>query len=148
MGFTAEAITLMEEILSKIKSAEVNKRTLRSLRSRARNTPSLIMGLGLPQTLAFIASKSDTEYYGYLVTGKGEPKDSEESGYSAYLYIIMRFLTQEGVLEKVPSNMEEVVKSIKKLDEDPQLCSVAQSFLNEFLLEFKKVAEALIEEEG
>lgn len=152
MGFTAEAIALMKEILRKVRGREEGReanKTLKSLRSRARNAPSLIMSSGLPQTLAFIASKSDARYYEYLVAEKqvkGKLKEGEEAGYSAYLYVIMKFLTQQKVLDRMPSSMEEIIDSIERLDRDPQLCSIAQSLLNEFLLEFKKVAEALIEE--
>gem|GEM_PF-2979753 len=156
MGFTAEAIDLMRDVLEKISKAGDEREATsvrRSLRSRTRTIPSLMVSSGLPQTLAFLASKSDPRYYEYLVkeaqsaqekTGKGE-----SAGYSAYLYVVMKFLTRQGLSSgpgSIPSSIDEVVDVIKKIDEDPNLCSMVQSILLEFLLEFKKIAEALIEE--
>ncbi len=156
VGFTAEAIDIMRDVLEKISRAGGERDVAsvkRSLRSRARSVPSLIVSSGLPQILAFLASKSDPGYYEYLVKDvrdtQGRAGKGESAGYSAYLYVIMRFLAQQGLgdeLGGVPSSIEGVIDAIKKIDEDPNLCSGVQSILLEFLLEFKKIAEALIEE--
>ena len=143
MGITAEAINLYKEVTSKV----TDRNALKSLRTRARNTPSMIMTSGLTQTLTFLLSKSSKENYKYLSgTTKEKPKEDEKTGYSAYLYIIMKLLTKQGIIMKEPSTLEEVIDVIKWLDENPDKASIAQNVLMEFLLEFKKIAEALIEE--
>lgn len=149
MGFTGEAIELFNDVREKLKKAIVDKgaNPLKSLRTRARNTPSMIMTSGLTQTLAFLASKSNGELYSILY--RGETKQSkakeEEAGYTAYLYVIMRFLGKNKLLTEEPESLEKVIKAIKQLDENPHQALVVQNILMEFLLEFKKITEALIE---
>ncbi len=150
MVFTAYAVEVLNEILDKMeKSSKKDKKALKSLRTRARNTPSMIMTTGLPQTLAFLASKADEDYYKYLAMNAKKPdKEKEEAGYAAYLYAIMKFLSEKiNVISKTPSNLREVIEVIKKVDEEPNLSAAIQNLLTEYLLEFKKLAEALIEEE-
>ncbi len=153
MGFTSKAIEMFDEVRSRLEKIIQNKEdlsdTLRSLRTRARNTPSMIMTSGLTQTLAFLASKSDSKLYSalYKQAKTNSEIKGEEAGYAAYLYVIMRFLRESEMLTEEPANMEKVVEAIKQLDENPQQASITQSLLMEFLLEFKKVTEALIEEE-
>ncbi len=148
MGFTSEAIKLFNEVRGKLEEAlgkSIDK-ALESLRTRARNTPSLIMTSGLPQTLAYIASKSNGKLYTALFSGgRASGVKDEDAGYTAYLYVIMKFLAKVKALDTEPRSIEEVVKAIEKLDENPQQTAFTQEVLMELLLEFKKIAEALVE---
>lgn len=143
MGISAEAIKAFTEVAGKIEGQDA----LKSLRRRARNTPSMIMTSGLPQTLMFILSKSSENYYEHLWgVKKGGLNEDEAAGYSAYLYVIMKFLKEQGLLAKEPRTLKDVIEEIRRLDEEPARASAIQNLLMEFLLEFKKLAEALIEE--
>lgn len=145
MVFTAHAVNTLNEILTKMS----NSKALKSFRARARNIPSMMMTTGLPQTLAFLASKADSNYYEYLATGTEKPnKGGEEAGYAAYLYAVMKFLNEVvGAVSSMPKSIREVMEIIRKIDEEPDLSLTIHSLLMEYLLELKKVAEALIEEE-
>ncbi len=145
MVFTAHAVNTLNEILTKMS----NSKALKSFRTRARNIPSMMMTTGLPQTLAFLASKADSSYYEYLAIGTKKPnKGEEEAGYAAYLYAIMKFLNEGvGAVSSMPRSIREVMEIIRKIDERPDLGMTIHSLLMEYLLELKKVAEALIEEE-
>ena len=151
MGFTAEAVELFKDDTEKMKSL-INKRciddSLKSLRTRARSTPSIIMTNGLPQTLAFVISKSNNELYSNLSEQREFKKEieinSDEAGYTAYLYVVINFLYNNKLIKCKPKNLKEAVEVVKELDDDPRQASVVQNVLIDFLLEFKKISEALI----
>ncbi len=143
-GYTGIAINRFMEVYNIIKG---KKEIEKSLRARARSAPSLVASHGAAAALAFLLSKSSKEGFEKLVSGEElEKVGKEEAGYTLYLYAIYRFLHDD--LEKIDdcSNLECLAKEIARLDEEGQW-RVLEEPLLDFMVEFKKVAEALLEKE-
>ena len=143
-GYTGTAINRFMEVYGLIKGDKEKEKTLRA---RARSAPSLVASHGAAAALAFLLSKSSKEVFEKLVSGgKPEKLGNEEAGYTLYLYAIYRFLHDD--LKKIDtcSDLECIAKEIARLDEESQWRMLEEPLLD-FMVEFKKVAEALLEKE-
>lgn len=120
----------------------------RSLRSRARNMPAVIASQGLVSAMAFLASKSNKEMFSRLVKG-GELGNysKEEAGYTLYLYAIYSFLSGEHKFLGECSDIECLLAELEKLDSDAAAASAAGELALGFAIEFKKLADAVLEGE-
>lgn len=144
-GLTGVAI----EYFSKVYGLCDNEDWRKSLRTRARNGPPLMVSHGIIPVLAFILSKSNRKMFEELVAKGVAGKDykKEEAGYTLYLYVIYLFLREYlGIVGQV-KNIEELIQEIKNLDKSPAKLSSVGEVIVDFLTEFKKIAEAVIEEE-
>ncbi len=128
-----------------------NKDWERSLRSRARNVPALIASNGLVSTIAFLMSKSNGKMFGSLLTGGSLEKyrnEKEKAGYTLYLYALYRFLSGEKGLIGKCKDFVCLARELEKLDSDRRRAAAASELALAFTVEFKKLADALLEGEG
>ena len=138
-------VELAIEIFTKIREEVGEDRVLGSkLRHRAREGPELIRSMGLIPTLSFYYAKARN-----ALLGEGR---SEERAYALYLKAIMSYLEKIGLVKDVshifssqsrPSDKE--VLSV--LDELSGKSLIAARLLNPFLIEFKRLCEAVWERE-
>ena len=128
-----------------------NKDWEKSLRSRARTVPALIASDGLISTVAFLMSKSDGKMFESLLTGgslENYRKEKEKAGYTLYLYALYRFLSGEKGLIGECKDFVCLAKELEKLDLERGRAAAASELALKFTVEFKKLAEALLEGEG
>ena len=119
-----------------------------SLRTRARSMPSLIASHGIVSALAFLMSKSNDKMFRELLGGGVKNNyGREEAGYTLYLYVLYRFLGgRHGFLGEC-GDMECLLGELVRLDSDVAAAAAAGSLALEFAVEFKKLADALLEGE-
>jgi CRISPR type III-B/RAMP module-associated protein Cmr5 len=142
-------VGLAIEIFTKIREEVGENRELGSkLRHRAREGPELIRSMGLIPTLSFYYAKARDA----LLGGGG----SEERAYALYLKAIMSYLEKIGLAKNVssifssqsrPSDKEVHDKLISVLNELSGKSLIAARLLNPFLVEFKRLCEAVWERE-
>ena len=142
-------VGLAIEIFTKIREEVGEDRVLGSkLRHRAREGPELIRSMGLIPTLSFYYAKARE-----ALVGGG---DKEERAYALYLMAIMSYLEKIGLVKDVshvfssqsrPSDKEVHEKLISVLDELAGKSLIAARLLNPFLIEFKRLCEAVWERE-
>ncbi len=129
----ADPIYSALEIFSKI-AEEANRSNAGSkLRARAREVIGLIEEAGLVPTLSFFYSKKDKE---------------AEKGYELMLRAILEYLKKLNIITKnvetLLSNHNEMIETLKELRGKS---SIISPLLRPFLIEFKRLCEALWEEE-
>jgi CRISPR type III-B/RAMP module-associated protein Cmr5 len=142
-------VELAIEIFTKIREEVGEDRVLGSkLRHRAREGPELIRSMGLIPTLSFYYAKARD-----ALLGEGR---SEERAYALYLKAIMSYLEKIGLVKDVshifssqsrPSDKEVHEKLISVLNELSGKSLIAARLLNPFLVEFKRLCEAVWERE-
>jgi CRISPR type III-B/RAMP module-associated protein Cmr5 len=152
-------VGLAIEIFTKIREEVGENRELGSkLRHRAREGPELIRSMGLIPTLSFYYAKARKA----LVEGgdreerEEERTKAEEKAYALYLMAIMLYLEKIGLVKDVssifssqsrPSDKEVHRRLINVLDELSGKSLIAARLLNPFLIEFKRLCEAVWERE-
>lgn len=142
-------VELAIEIFAKVREEVGEDRVLGSkLRHRAREGPELIRSMGLIPTLSFYCAKAREA----LMGGGG----GEERAYALYLMAIMSYLEKIGLVKDVssifgsqsrPSDKEVHGKLISVLNELTGKSLIAARLLNPFLIEFKRLCEAVWERE-
>ncbi|ADL18421.1 hypothetical protein ASAC_0012 [Acidilobus saccharovorans 345-15] len=125
---------------------------------RAVDFPSLMISLGFQPAFTFFLSKVErfsavSAIYSYL-TGKAKLDDgvkaaicdelrrSEGAGYAGYVAIILYALSRVGESVSVGGNEEEIYKSLLGIALK-ELALAKERLLSEYLLEVKKVLEAM-----
>jgi CRISPR type III-B/RAMP module-associated protein Cmr5 len=123
-----------------------------SFRARARSFPELTESSGLLPALSFFYAKATQETYKKICQlldddGKMEPVEvkDEEFGYAVFLHGTLVFLQELGLI--TDHNHKDPVKSIGELKEVSRL-ALARNFLLPYVLELKKLSEALFKGEG
>jgi CRISPR type III-B/RAMP module-associated protein Cmr5 len=142
-------VELAIEIFTKIREEVGEDRELGSkLRHRAREGPELIRSMGLIPTLSFYYAKARK-----ALVGGG---DREEKAYALYLMAMMSYLEKIGLAKNVSSifssqsrqsDKEVHDKLINVLNELTGKSLIAARLLNPFLVEFKRLCEAVWERE-
>jgi CRISPR type III-B/RAMP module-associated protein Cmr5 len=143
-------VELAIEIFTKVREKVGEDRELGSkLRHRAREGPELIRSMGLIPTLSFYYAKARE-----ALVGGG---DKEERAYALYLMAIMSYLEKIGLVKDVSrvfssqsrsfDDKEVHDKLINVLNELTGKSLIAARLLNPFLIEFKRLCEAVWERE-
>ena len=135
-------------------SNEGSRKALKSLRSRARNGPMDILSNGLPATLLYLLSKSSDKgehLYGILIKSLNEGSIDKRLlkdgfGYAAYTYLILSRCAELGFIdENLINDTKPPIKAISKLIE---IESIVLPILLPYLSEIKKLASAVIDDDG
>ena len=143
-----EEFEKIDQYIRKIygENSEKIKKCSSAFRSRARSTPSQIIDLGLPSVILFLYSKCGEDVFDALKEEKanGEALNKPlEAAYGLYLLVIKDILRDQ---LKLISN-ENPLKFSKELLSDKMKLSLATKSLLKVLIELKKIAEAVYEEE-
>lgn len=144
------AIRDIEELLhvlsiDKKEKSEVGK----SFRSRCRELPSLIEDVGLVPALSFCYAKAGNDIYEEVKKAlKNGRKINEEKhmekGYGIYLYFVLKSLKEIKLIEE--DHLDDPLKAFEELSKGKQ--RVASRLLRPYLVQIKKLSEALFEAEG
>ncbi|MEM0050194.1 MAG: type III-B CRISPR module-associated protein Cmr5 [Candidatus Bathyarchaeia archaeon] len=122
-----------------------NKRLGGKFRTRTRSLPSLINEVGIVPTLSFCYGKAGEKIYGqvenhFYKIEKIEEGNEEEVGYALYLFIALNYLKELGLIDQT----ERVIEALDQLFGK---CEIASKLLRPYLLQVKRLAEALFEPE-
>lgn len=129
----------------------------KSFRSRAREIPSFIYEVGFLSAVSFVYSKAETQRYNLIIKYVEEKKrkspdysiykdiNSTEGGYAAYLYLLL--LETSRILPNMNLNLSDPLSCIKALSGHGDLLMVLPSLLMPYLLEIKRLAEAILPKE-
>lgn len=119
----------------------------RSFRARIREVISLILDVGLVPALSFFYAKCGKKIYDKITSENKETlneTDSTNKGYALSLYYILNRLYE---LKLLGSN-EAVKNPIKAFEELENKQRVAFNLLLPYLIQLKRLSEAIFEEEG
>ena len=123
---------------------------LRSVRTRAQNTPAAVCDMGVPPVLLFLSAKSRPEFYSYAYARfsgrQANPPDRirpERDGYSAYLAAVAWYLAR--ILGRELGSLGDVVRLARDLDSPANVDErvLVYSLLPTYLSELKKAVEAI-----
>lgn len=134
----------------------------KKFRTRASSMPSIIQGSGLVSSLTFMLSKIKAENFKKLaevMQNRADPAkaaevlehlksrakaSSEDLSYGLYLYFVLNYLASfPGILQGVAVN--NPIEACKALLKTPHAASL---LLEHYLIEIKKLSEALFKEES
>lgn len=117
----------------------------RRLRARARELPSMIENIGLIPTLSFCYGKAEAETYKSIYNSYcSEEKidvEKEKGGYGLYLLLALLYLRDLGLIND--DMLKNPIDAFGKLCEES---SIASRLLMPYLLEIKRLAEAVYPE--
>jgi len=149
------ALEIFAEIEKDVKSMKDESEVGSKLRTRAREGPELIRTMGLIPVLSFYYSKARE-----ALQGKGGP---EERAYMLYLKAILLYLDKIGIIggasdifaprsteagEGAKSDLENIHSRLINILQDLSGKShVAAKLLTPYLIEFKRLCEAVWESE-
>lgn len=136
--------------LLKTFEASQKKRELGSkVRARSREVLTNIWTGGLCPTLTFYLAKAGEENVNIvkeaLEERKGLDIEPEKSGYAIMLYFIFQRLKVLKFIEQDPNKPRECLRALVIME--PSKRSYATTLLTSYLLEFKKLCEAVFEPE-
>jgi CRISPR type III-B/RAMP module-associated protein Cmr5 len=134
-----------EKFLKNIISTPNPEKTETSLRSRAREIPSLMQDTGLLGVLSFCFSKS--EYYNDFISclkGEKVKKDltkSTEVGYSIYLYLILKGIERTNFID---IKINDPYNTIVDMRKDLSKVRTVERILIPYLSEIKNLCEGTL----
>ncbi|MEM1521333.1 MAG: type III-B CRISPR module-associated protein Cmr5 [Candidatus Korarchaeum sp.] len=140
------AIDDFKGLLDSLKNGEKSK-VGESFRSRCRELPSLIEDTGLVPALSFCYAKASKEYGNVrkaLEDGsKIEDDNPMEKGYAIYLYFVLKMLGSLGLLDE--SHLSDPIEALREIRGKQR---VASRLLRPYLIQLKRLSEAVFESEG
>ena len=118
----------------------------KSLRTRARGFPSLMMQMGLPASLTFLAAKAEEGYVKAAIDLlQGESvEDDEKLGYALYLLLVLwriESFTGAKLTARLPEGMGEVIEEVGEKSR------FLERMLVPYLLQVKYLSEAMLKGE-
>lgn len=144
---TKAAIEDMKVIMSLIGE---NSKLGEKFRTRTRSLLSLINEVGIVPTLSFCYGKAGKKIYEQvkdcfhkmekIEIEKIEGGSEEEVGYALYLFIALNYLKELGLIDQT----ERVIDALDQLFGK---CEIASKLLRPYLLQVKRLSEALFEPE-
>ena len=165
-----EAIQVFMDIKTKIidKLDKEGEEVGSKLRTRAREIPEMILDLGLVPTLSFCMSKANIDNIKEVINiierdsspEKLKNAKPEELAYALYTYAVLKYLTTvankvgevELKIEELAENNEKEVsnKLFRYLDAliEDNIKTLLYKLLQPYLLQFKRLCEAIYEAKG
>lgn len=128
------------------------------LRSISRDTPEMILELGLVSTLSYCLAKARIENVGKIikVLEDGSPIDvlgkevkEEELAYALYVYALLKYLTQitGKNIKEVAGGSDELFRYFEDLIKNGAHVGL-YNMLHAYLVQFKRLCEATFKPEG
>ncbi|MEM4310903.1 MAG: type III-B CRISPR module-associated protein Cmr5 [Nitrososphaerales archaeon] len=142
------AIRDFEYLLSSLEKKEESE-VGKSFRSRCRELPSLIEDVGFVPAISFCYAKASKATYEKVKNmlkngGKIDDNNHMEKGYGIYLYFVLKRLKDLKLIKE--AYLDEPIKALEELGEGKQ--RVAGRLLRPYIVEMKKLSEAVFEAEG
>ncbi|MEM3404680.1 MAG: type III-B CRISPR module-associated protein Cmr5 [Sulfolobales archaeon] len=144
----SRAIDDFEGLLNSLENREKSE-VGKSFRSRCRELPSLIEDVGFVPALSFCYAKAKKATYDEVNRllkngGKIDEKDDTEKGYGIYLYFVLKRLKDLKLIKE--NHLDDPIKALGELSMGKQ--SVASRLLRPYIVQMKKLSEAVFEGEG
>ena len=151
MHYAIELISLIKKLIDKLGNEQKDLGS--KFRARARFLPQMILDTGLLSTLSFCFGKITLENYSKLVKYillENDPqvlKDitSEALSYGLYLHGILDYLRKINLI--TDDLVQDPFKALDYLEKENR-ANIATNLLLPFIIEVKKLAEAIFKEEG
>jgi CRISPR type III-B/RAMP module-associated protein Cmr5 len=148
---TKDAIEIYNEVYEKFLKDMINdtknnpKKTETSLRSRAREMPSLLQDVGLLGVLSFCLGKSEHyEVFINYLEGKEKQKNlynNTKVGYSIYLYLILKGMEKINLINvKVNDPLNTIIEMSKNLNK----VKILEKIIVPYLIEIKRLCEGTL----
>jgi len=149
--YAIELISLIKKLIDKLGNEQKDLGS--KFRTRARFLPQMILDAGLLSNLSFCFGKITMENYSKLVKYillKNDPQvlkniSSEDLSYGLYLYGILDYLRKINLI--TDDLVQDPFKALNYLEKENR-ANIATNLLLPFIIEVKKLAEAIFKEEG
>jgi len=143
-----DAISDFERLYNALEKNEESK-VGASFRSRCREIPTLIEDVGLIPALSFCYAKATKERYENIRKlieegGTIDEGDNISKGYAAFLYFVLKRLKTLNLISD--NSVAEPIEALKELRDLKG--SVARKLLRPYIIQLKKLSEAVFKPEG
>lgn len=141
-----DAVDTFNEIYKLLASCTNKPKISRSLRSRSREIPEMISEYGIIPILSFCYAKAGNDTYRKVLNAINSMNcnldDSEDVGYALYLYAILKEIKKFGLIGN--ANEQDPLNFISTLSNEPEKLIVIEKLLYPYLIQFKRLCEAVI----
>jgi len=144
----SRAINDFDVLLASLKEKDKSK-VGGSFRARCREIPSLIEDVGFIPALSFCYAKAKKEIYDEIKEKLNQrieidEKDFMEKSYGIYLYLTLKRLSELKLIDK--THVNDPIQAFEELSQGKE--RVASMLIKPYLVQLKKLAEAVFKAEG